>query len=176
MNIAVFCSANDLAEKYTKPAIELCQLCAKAGHNLIWGGSDTGLMKLVADTFKAGGGKIIGVSIPTFSHVEKVGADEMIRAGDLCERKTTMLERSDAIVILVGGLGTLDELMETLELKKHQDHHKPVIVLNTNGFYEHLWAQLQLMKTEGMIIKDLNEFVQFASTPEEAFKYILKNP
>ena len=174
MNIAIFCSANDLAEKYTKPVMEFCEMCAKNGYDLVWGGSDTGMMKLVADTFKQNGRKIIGVSIPAFDHVQKDGADEMIRAGDLCERKTTMLDRSDAIVILVGGLGTLDELMETLELKKHQSHEKPVVVLNTNGFYDHLKKQLELMKAEGMIIKELNQFLEFANTPSEAYSLITK--
>jgi predicted Rossmann-fold nucleotide-binding protein len=62
-HICVFCSANNLEEKYTKPASEFAKLMAENGYSLVWGGSDVGLMKVIADGVKAGGGKLVGVSM-----------------------------------------------------------------------------------------------------------------
>lgn len=67
MNICVFCSSNELPDKYAKPAIELATSLTSSGHNLVYGGSDYGLMKVVADTMKAGGARLIGVTIPIYS-------------------------------------------------------------------------------------------------------------
>jgi uncharacterized protein (TIGR00730 family) len=174
MNIAVFCSANDLPEKYTKPATDFVKLFAKDGHNLIWGGSNTGLMREVANAVKEAGAKIIGVSIPIFTSIEHPEADEMIRTQNLSERKNIMLNKSDAVAVLVGGLGTLDELLEVAELKKHNLYQKPIVLLNTDGFYSHLDALLKHMKAEGMIYQNLEDVLHFSSTPEEAYEYIKK--
>lgn len=87
MNICVFCSANDLEEKYTQPGEELARLLAKAGHTLIWGGSDYGLMKVMADGVQQGGGKIVGISMELFKAYARKEADEMIIAKNISERK-----------------------------------------------------------------------------------------
>src|SRR5262245_43838568 len=131
MKICVFCSAEELEEKYTKPAEEFAALLAKRGHTLIWGGSDRGLMKRIGDTVEANGGDIIGVSFELLKEKARKKATEMIIEKDLSARKATMLARADAIAVLVGGIGTLDEVTEVLELKKHRVHTKPVVVLNT---------------------------------------------
>lgn len=170
--IAVFCSANDLEEKYTKPAKEFAQLIAKNGFNLVWGGSDRGLMKIIASGVKDAGGKIVGISMELLKHQARKEADEMIIAKDLTERKATILARSDAIAVLVGGIGTLDEVTEFLELKKHSIHNKPIVVLNTENFYQGLKVQLQKMKDDGFIEKPLDELIHFADSPEEAINYI----
>jgi predicted Rossmann-fold nucleotide-binding protein len=96
----------------------------------------------------------------------------MVVAKDLPERKATMFARADAIVMLVGGLGTLDEATEVLELKKHKVHNKPVVILNTENFYEGLKLQLQKMQSDGFITRPLEDFVYFADTPEEAIEYL----
>lgn len=173
--VAVFCSANELAEKYTKPAALFARLLAKHGYGLVWGGSDRGLMKAVASGVKAGKGKIVGVSMELLKHLARKDADEMVVAKDLGERKATMLKRADAIVMLVGGIGTLDEITEILEFKKHGLHNKPIVVLNTENFYEGLKVQLQKMKDDGFINKSLDNLIYFADRPEEAIRYIKKH-
>lgn len=175
MHIAVFCSASELEEKYAAPAVKFAKLLGKAGHHLVWGGSDRGLMKLVADAFQQSGGKIHGISVEILKSHARVSADEMIIAKDLGERKAKLLKRSDIIVAIVGGIGTLDEVMGVLELKKHGVHKKPVIVLNTDNFYEGLKAQLQKMKDDGFIDTPLEELIHFADTPEDAMRYIEGN-
>src|SRR5262249_25805986 len=107
MNVLVFCSAQDVPEKYKKDARELAMLIAKNGHTLIWGGSDVGNMKIIADAAQEAGGKIIGVCTELFSGKARKNADEMIITKNLAERKKVMLERCDAIVVLAGGIGTL---------------------------------------------------------------------
>ena len=170
--IAVFCSANDLEEKYVKPAKEFARLVVKHNFDLIWGGSDKGLMKAIASEVQEGGGKIIGISMELLKEAARKDADEMIIAKDLRERKATMLKRADAIAVLVGGIGTLDEITEILELKKHGLHNKPIVILNTENFYEGLKVQLQKMKDDGFLTKPLPELIYFANTPQKAIDYI----
>lgn len=170
--ICIFCSANDLADKYTTPAKQLARLLVKNGYGLVWGGSDTGLMKEIASTVQESGGKLIGVSIPRYKDVVRKNIDETIITKTLGERKATMLERSDVIVCLVGGVGTLDEVTEVIELKKQGHHHKPIIILNTENFYEGLKVQFQKMKDDGFIKQDIAELVSFADTPEAVFELL----
>jgi len=172
MNVCVFCSAKDLTDKYEAPARQLATLIAEHGHSLVWGGSNTGVMKLMADGVQAGGGKIYGISIELLKQFARPDADEMVIAKDLGERKARLLSRSDVIVVLPGGLGTLDELTEILELRKHGAHQKQVIVLNTDGFYEGLNVQLARMSNEGFITGPLSEYLAYADTPEEAIALV----
>ena len=151
MNICVFLSAADLDERYTRPAREFAELIGKGGHTLVWGGSDTGLMKVVADgvrrDWRAARRDLGRLS----AGVGRKDADEMVIAKDLAERKALMLARADAVVVMAGGLGTLDEATEILELKKHGLHDKPVVLLNTAGFYDGLALQLRRMEEEGFL-------------------------
>jgi uncharacterized protein (TIGR00730 family) len=99
----------------------------------------------------AAGGRLVGISVEFLRGVARTDADEMVIAKDLAERKALLLARSDAIVVLVGGLGTLDEATEILELRKHRLHDKPVVLLNTDGFYDGLLQQLRRMEAEGFL-------------------------
>lgn len=171
--IAVFCSANELADKYTQPAKEFSRSLVKNGYHLIWGGSDRGLMKVIASEVQQAGGKIIGISVELLKHAARKDADEMIITKDLGERKKTMLKRADAIVVLVGGIGTLDEITEILEFKKHGLHSKPIVILNTENFYEGLKVQLQKMKDDGFIKRPLDQLIFFADSPQEAIDHLV---
>ena len=168
MNVCVFCSASDLADKYVLPARQLAKLIAEHGHSLVWGGSNSGVMKVIADGVQAGGGQIFGISVEILKQKARPDADEMVIAKDLGERKAMLLARSDVIVVLPGGLGTLDELSEILELRKHDAHEKQVVVLNTDGFYDGLRTQLERMSAEGFIDRPLSDYIAYAETPEAA--------
>lgn len=119
--------------------------------------------------------------MPIFSKNARKNADEMIIAKTLGERKAGMLERADVIVVLPGGLGTLDEATEVLELKKQHHHDKPVIILNTAGFYDGLKFQLKRMSDEGFLkmnerngirSKTLDQFVSFVDTSQQVTRAI----
>ncbi len=175
MNICVFCSANDLEDKYTKPAKEFAQLLAKNRHTLVWGGSDYGMMNLVASCVQENGGKIVGISVEFFKEKARKNADEMLFTKDLSERKATLLARSDAVVMMVGGTGTLDEATEIIALKKIGRHNKPIVVLDTDNFYNGLRLQLETMEKEGMLPLPLSKIVFFADTPKAAIDYLNAN-
>jgi uncharacterized protein (TIGR00730 family) len=170
--IGVFCSARDLPEEYANPAEAFARLMAGHGYSLVWGGSDVGLMNVVAKGVRDGGGRLVGVSIDLFAHVAHKSPDEMIVARDLGERKATMLERSDAVVVLPGGTGTLDEAMAIIEARKNGLHDKPIVILNVADFYAGLKTQFFRMRDEGFLHRPLDEVVYFADTPHEAMDYI----
>ncbi|MER8071699.1 TIGR00730 family Rossman fold protein [Streptomyces sp. NPDC094034] len=172
MNICVFLSAADLPERYTRPAREFAELIGKGGHTLVWGGSDSGLMKVVADGVRETGGRLVGVSVDFLSDVARADSDEMVIAKDLAERKALLLAKSDAVVIMVGGTGTLDEATEILELKKHGLHAKPVVLLNTAGFYDGLKQQFRRMDEDGFLPLPLTDLVFFAEDGVSALVYL----
>lgn len=181
MNICIFCSANDIDEKYATPAKELARLIAEDGHTLIWGGSDVGLMKSMADGAQQAGGKIVGISLEHYRQNARQNADEMIIAKNLGERKALFLERSDVIVTLPGGLGTLDEATEILELRKQERHKKMSIMLNTDGFYDGFKVQIKRIFDEGFVSHKeqdqanslpMSDMIQFADTPAEVIAII----
>ncbi|GAA2999615.1 LOG family protein [Streptomyces fulvorobeus] len=162
MNICVFLSAADLDVRYTRPAREFAELLGRGGHTLVWGGSESGLMKVVADGVRESGGRLVGVSVDFLAAKARTDADEMVIARDLAERKALLLAKADAFVIMVGGTGTLDEATEILELRKHGKHTKPVVLLNTAGFYDGLHEQFRRMEDEGFLPMPLTELVFFA--------------
>jgi uncharacterized protein (TIGR00730 family) len=115
MNITVFCSMHDVGQFYTNAARELATLIARRGHTLVWGGSNYGTMRVIADAAQGAGGKIVGISVEPIKFRVRPNADEMIIAKDWPERRALLLSRGDAIAVLPGGLGTLDEITEVLE-------------------------------------------------------------
>jgi len=180
MNVCVFCSASDVAEKYTRPAAEFAALLGKGGHTLVWGGNNRGIMNLIAQKAKDAGGKLIGVNVRRFKHWVFDGADEMHFLETLAERKAVLIEKADAVVVLVGGIGTLDEASEVLELKKHGAHIKPLVILNTDNFYDGLKRQLERMESDGFLNSvehdvHLSELIYFAESPEDAMAYLEKH-
>jgi uncharacterized protein (TIGR00730 family) len=172
MKICIFMSAADLDERYTVPAREFAELVGRGGHTLIWGGSDTGLMKLVADGVRRAGGRLVGVSVEFLRHFASKDADDMVIARDLAERKMLMLDGCDAVVVMVGGLGTLDEATDILEMRKHGQHVKPVILLNTAGFYDGLTLQLRRMERDGFLPVPLDELVHITDDCDEALAHL----
>jgi len=142
--IAVFCGSKSGTKKiFIEAAQELGNQISKRGISLIFGGGRVGLMGEVADHVLAGGGKVTGV-IPQFLNDLEVahrGVTELITVDSMHERKYLMYNKSDAYVILPGGLGTLDELMEILTWKQLQIHISPIIILDVDGY----WGALRLL-------------------------------
>ena len=172
--ICVFCAASEVEKKYIDATVELGRLMAKNNFNLVWGGSNHGLMKIIADSVQENGGKVYGVTMEFLKAYRRMNADEMTIAKDLPERKKLLLSKADAIILLVGGIGSLDEVAEMLEFKKHKLHNKPIVVLNTNKFYEGLKSQFLRMEKDGFLPRKLYELIYFANTPKQALKYINK--
>ncbi len=176
MRICVFLSAAELPEHYTAPARDFAERLGRGGHTLVWGGSDVGLMKVLADGVEAAGGRLCGVSVDFLRATVRPNVDEMVIAADLAERKRLLVEKADAVVIMVGGTGTLDEATEILELKKHGRTDKPVVLLNTAGFYDGLATQFRRMQDEGFLARPLTELIYVAQEPAEALAYLENAP
>ena len=172
MNVCVFSSAYNSDETYKTAARELGSLIGGRGHTLVWGGGSVGTMGIVADAVQKAEGKVVGVILQHVRHQEYKGADEMIVTDTLAQRKAKMLALADAIVVLPGGLGTLDEITEVLELKKHEMHNKKIVFLNINGFYAGFKSQLERMDREGFLPLPLSELAAYTDTPENAMEYI----
>ncbi len=174
MEIGVFCSARDLSEALTEPARELGRLIGEQGHDLVWGGSDIGTMHVITEAARAAGARLIGVTTESLARSQHQSADEMTIASDLAERKMIIARRSDALIILPGGTGTLDEAADIIERKKFGEHYKPVIFLNSDGFYEGLKLQFDRMEAEEMLNRPMSDIASFANTPKTAMELVTK--
>lgn len=175
--ITVFCSANAtrIPQSLSKEVKHFAHLLVENNYHLIWGGSDEKLMHLMATEVKKHGGKIQGVSLKILKHLAFKGADKMFFAYDHQHRKQLMLKQGKAIVALPGGIGTLDEIITALELKKHGLYTKPIILLNTNNFFKELIAYVQKLKRLGFIKNPLKDLFFVAKTSEEVIRYLKKS-
>lgn len=141
--ICVYCgSAADVAQSYKNAAALLGRLAGEQGIEIVYGGGRVGLMGLVADAALAAGGKVTGI-IPR--HIVEMEVahrtlSELIVVETMHQRKRMMVDRSDAFVILPGGLGTLDEAFEILTWKQLQLHDKPIVIANIDGYWDPLLA------------------------------------
>ena|SRR5579884_1535948 len=172
LKVAVFCSANELDLKYQRPAQEMAKLLAEHGHSLIFGGSNRGLMKIMADGMKAGGAKLYGFSVEFLKKYARQDLDELIIAKTIGERKMLMLERADVLIMLPGGTGTLDEITDVIELKKHGRHQKPILVLNTDHFYDGLHQQINRMHKEGFLWHEVGYYLRFFDRPSDLVSHL----
>ncbi|POY38948.1 TIGR00730 family Rossman fold protein [Solitalea longa] len=151
-SICVFCgssSGND--EIYKKTARELAMLLVDKHITLIYGGGNIGLMGELARTVRDLGGKVIGI-IPEFLMIKEVGlveGCELHVVQNMHERKALMAQLADAFIAIPGGIGTFEELFEVLTWKQLHLHEKPIGLLNTNGYYDHLLNFLEHTKTNG---------------------------
>lgn len=139
--LCVFCaSSTQIDQEYFDAAKELADVCADNHIHVLYGGGGVGLMGTLADRILARKGKITGI-IPDFmkqrewAHTEVA---EMVVVEDMRERKKRMIDNVDAVVALPGGIGTLEELMEVITLKQLGRFNKPIVIVNTNGFYNPL--------------------------------------
>lgn len=150
-SVAVFCGSrpgNDPA--FMKDATALGQLLAENKIRIVYGGGGKGLMGAVADAALQAGGHITGIIPKLLTEWEQQhhGLTELIIVEDMHTRKKMMYEKADAAIILPGGYGTLDEFFEMLTWNNLNIHNKPIFLLNTHGYYDHLIAHILHMEKE----------------------------
>jgi uncharacterized protein (TIGR00730 family) len=150
--ICVFCaSSSTLEQRWLDLAAETGRVLAERGHTLVSGGGCVGMMGAVADGARAGGAHTLGVIPQSLVDLEvaDTAADELIVTEDMGSRKDLMIDKSDAFITLPGGLGTLDELFEVWTTATLGLHRKPIVLVDTDGFYAGLMGWLgQLAETE----------------------------
>ena len=188
--LCVFCSSsNDVSDFIKAEAALFAKLVAEKGYNLLYGGTAQGLMKIVADSYKAADGYLMGV-IPAYmtdtetlkkrfksgaASIENMGdqgklyqgLDEVITVDDLGPRKQIMLDKSDVIVCLPGGIGTYDEFFTVLTLKQVGSHDKPIYLLNSDDYFDALIALINHGIKEKTIKEGNYNLFKIFDTPEE---------
>jgi len=170
MKICVFCSANEQIDpEFFALTEELGKWAAENGHAIVYGGVNQGLMECVAKSTKEAGGHTIGV-VPT--KVEDIGrtsdyVDVEIPCDNLTDRKQLMMDQSDVFIALPGGFGTLDEVFTVAASATIGYHHKPVILYNMKGFWNHLIALLDDLQAKGMIRGEWRQYIKKADSIEE---------
>lgn len=179
MKITVYsASSGQVPAQYIKAAQDLGRLIASEGHTLVNGAGRTGLMEACADACLQAGGKAVGI-IPQFmidQHWQHEGMTELIITPDMHRRKELMAQESDACIALPGGVGTLEELLEIITWKQLGLYLKPIVVLNTDGYYDALFAQLRRAVDESFMRSQHAAIWQIASTPEEALHLAQTTP
>ena len=159
-SLCLFCGSRPGADPaYLDAARRLGALMAERQIRLIYGGGGIGLMGAVAETVLAAGGTVTGI-IPEFLMKYEVGdpgVTDLIVVDDMHERKRRMFEMADGFVVLPGGLGTLDELIEVTTWKQLQLHAKPVVVINVAGYWEPLKGLIDAVVAGGFAHAAINE-------------------
>ena len=153
-NISIFCGAHEGNNPiYAQEAKNIAEIIAKEGINVVFGGGDVGLMKIVSDTALDNGVKALGISLRSLYELELSNPrlDEVIVAETLLDRKDVFMQRSDAFIVLPGGVGSLDELAEVMASNQLGIINKPIGILNTAGYYDHLIAWMHKAVDEGFI-------------------------
>lgn len=178
-NICVYsASSTKIAPVYFEAAEELGKILAQKHINLINGAGCLGLMCRISDAALAAGGTVTGV-IPRFM-VEQgwhhKGLTRLIETESMHERKQLMADLSDGVIALPGGCGTLEELLEIITWKQLGLYLKPIVILNTNGFYNPLLEMLQQAISQNFMRKEHGNIWHVAQTPEEAVNLLYTIP
>jgi hypothetical protein len=170
-SLCVFCGSSTPPDtRYRDTARAFGALVASRGIGLVYGGGSVGLMGAIADAALAVGGRVVGV-IPTGLFRREVAHTELTElheVGSMHERKQLMYDLADGFVALPGGLGTLEELAEVTTWSQLGLHAKPVVLLDVDGFWDPLVAQLDRMVAVGLLKPSNRALIQRAGSPEDA--------
>jgi len=168
--IAVFCASSPkISAKYFEAATKASSAIIDAGYGIIYGGGSNGLMGAVADKALELNGSVKGV-IPRFMvevEWQHKKVEDMVLVETMHQRKELMVKNSTGILALPGGIGTLEELFEVLSLKKLGQYSHPVILLNTDGYFDGLIQLFKKMTDENFMRSIHNQMWSIVNTPEE---------
>jgi uncharacterized protein (TIGR00730 family) len=176
--VAVYCgSASGTNPAFLAEAVATGKAIAAAGLGLVYGGASVGLMGAVADAALGGGAEVIGVlpEILTGSEIAHGGLSRLEIVPTMHERKARMVKLSDAFLILPGGYGTLDEMMEIVTWKQLRLHAKPCIVIDTAGYWDGLLEFLDHAVTAGFLKPENRKLLQVAGSAEEAVGMVVSS-
>lgn len=175
MKVCIYCASSAKIDKaYFEATEKLARNFAKQNIEVVYGGGATGLMGQLVDTMLENGGKIKGIMPHFMNEVEWAhqGISDFEFTETMHQRKAKFLEGIDAVVALPGGSGTLEELLEAITLKRLGHFTKPIIVLNTKGFYNALQEMLERMVSENFMHEKHLEMYHFVNEPEQVLDAI----
>ena len=169
--ICVFCaSSTRIDSRWLDLAREVGEELAKRGHQVVSGGGCVGMMGTLAAGARAAGGHTFGVIPQSLVDLEVADhdADELVVTDGMAARKTIMIDRADAFLVLPGGLGTLDELFEVWTTATLGLHGKRIVLLNQDGFFEGLLAWLDGLVKAGFVPPTARSAVRVVATVQDA--------
>ncbi len=169
--VCVYCgSSTGREERYLQIARAVGKEIAGAGLTLVYGGASVGTMGVLADAALESDGEVIGV-IPEAlveKEVAHEGLTELVKVRTMHERKSLMARRAEGFIAMPGGLGTLEELFEMWTWSQIGIHRKPIVLLNAEGYYDHLISFLDHAVYEGFVRPKHRSYVQVCERPEDA--------
>ena len=176
MNICIFGASSDMIDPaYFLAAEELGALIARGGHRLVYGGGKEGLMGACAHGVRREGGRILGIA-PRFFDEPGVLLKEdcdFLFTETMSERKRLMEDEADAFIALPGGIGTYEEFFETLTLKQLGQHKKPMVLLNTLGYFDPFLSLLRLTAEKRFMSTDVLSLFAVCDEPANALAAVL---
>lgn len=177
-SVCVYCGSRDGRDPaYADAAAGVGTMLARNNWQLVYGAGDVGLMGRVAAATQAAGGRTFGV-IPVHLFEREVGRrglDTFVITETMHERKKVMFMNADAVVVLPGGAGSLDELFEVITWRQLGLHDKPIILMNTNGYWGPLIQLVDHIIAEGFADGDVKASLEIADTPAEAEALLRKH-
>ena len=177
-NISIFCGAHEGNNpKYGEEAKKVAESIAKKGINVVFGGGNVGLMKIISDTALDNGVEVLGISLKSLHALELANPrlKEIVVADTLLDRKDEFMSRSDAFIVLPGGVGSLDELAEIMASNQLGIINKPVGILNTEGYYDHLLSWFNKAVDEGFISAANLKELLVSDSPQELVEMVVNH-
>ena len=177
-SISIFCGAHEGNNpKYAQSAKIVSETIAKKGINVVFGGGNVGLMKIISDTALDNGVEVLGISLKSLHALELANPrlSEIVVTETLLDRKDEFMSRSDAFVVLPGGVGSLDELAEIMASNQLGIINKPVGILNTEGYYDHLLKWFDKAVEEGFISSANHKELLVSEDPQELVELIVNH-
>ncbi len=176
MRICVYCaSSSHVGVHYVEAAAELGRRIGERGDELIYGGTNTGLMGTLSGAAQAAGARVTGVvprQMADHGLADDEHTDELIVTDGMSARKVAMQDRADAFVALPGGFGTLEELMEVLTLKQLGYHDRPIVMVNIDGFWDHQLEVFDAMYRGGFARREYARLYHVAPTVVGVFAHL----
>lgn len=170
--ISIFCGSSMGSDKfYREQAIKLANYMADQNMSLVYGGANIGIMKVLADTMLMRNKEAIGV-MPRFLIEKEIAHEELTEmhiVNNMSERKSLIIDISDAFIAFPGGMGTLDELTEVLTLNQIRVEDKPIGILNLRGYFDPFLAFVKNAVEEGFMRKEHQDNLIVSDTIEELF-------
>lgn len=175
MQVCVYCaSSGRIHTDYFEATSHLAHLLVENNVKVVFGGGSSGLMGQLADSVLAAGGQIKGIMPQFMNEVEwgHQGVSDFIYTESMHERKAKFLEGTDALIALPGGPGTFEELFEAITLKKLAQFTKPIVILNTRGYFNAFHQLMQQAVDEQFMTDDLKYLYTMVDTPAEVIPAI----
>ena len=175
MQVCVYCaSSGHIHSDYFEATSQLAHLLVENEVKVVFGGGSSGLMGQLADSVLAAGGHIKGIMPQFMNEVEwgHTGVSDFVYTETMHERKAKFLEGTDALIALPGGPGTFEELFEAITLKKLAQFTKPIVILNTRGYFDAFHLLMQKAVEERFMPDELKQLFTIVDNPEEVLSAI----